>query len=74
MNRRCSGSPRGYDPVYGARPLKRAIQKELQDPLARLILEGRINDGDDVKVTVDKESSTLALNGVPAQLKRAALN
>lgn len=65
---------RGYDPVYGARPLKRAIQKELQDPLARLILEGRINDGDDVKVTVDKESSTLALNGVPAQLKRAALN
>ncbi len=65
---------RGYDPVYGARPLKRAIQKELQDPLARLILEGRINDGDDIKVTVDKESGTLALNGVPAQMKRAAMN
>ncbi|HEY7799509.1 MAG TPA: ATP-dependent chaperone ClpB [Hyphomonadaceae bacterium] len=57
---------RGYDPVYGARPLKRAIQKELQDPLARMILEGRIRDGDDVKVTV--EGATLALNGVPTTL------
>jgi ATP-dependent Clp protease ATP-binding subunit ClpB len=57
---------RGYDPVYGARPLKRAIQKELQDPLARMILEGRIKDGEDVKVTVDQGS--LALNGVPAGL------
>jgi ATP-dependent Clp protease ATP-binding subunit ClpB len=65
---------RGYDPVYGARPLKRAIQKELQDPLARLILEGRINDGDDVKVTVDKETGVLALNGVPAQMKRGTMN
>ena len=35
----------GYDPVYGARPLKRTIQKNLQDPLARLILEGKIVDG-----------------------------
>ena len=57
---------RGYDPVYGARPLKRAIQKEVQDPLARMILEGRIKDGDDVKVTVD--GSSLALNGVPTTL------
>jgi len=65
---------RGYDPVYGARPLKRAIQKELQDPLARLILEGRITDGDNIKVTVDKETGVLALNGVPAQMKRGAMN
>ena len=36
----------GYDPVYGARPLKRTIQRSLQDPLARMILEGRIGDGD----------------------------
>ncbi len=57
---------RGYDPVYGARPLKRAIQKEVQDPLARMILEGRIKDGDEVKVTVD--GATLALNGVPTTL------
>jgi ATP-dependent Clp protease ATP-binding subunit ClpB len=57
---------RGYDPVYGARPLKRAIQKEVQDPLARMILEGRVKDGDNVKVTV--EGSSLALNGVPTNL------
>jgi len=41
----------GYDPVYGARPLKRVIQRELQNPLAQRILEGRIPDGATVKVT-----------------------
>jgi ATP-dependent Clp protease ATP-binding subunit ClpB len=41
----------GYDPVYGARPLKRVIQRELQNPLAQQILEGRIPDGATVKVS-----------------------
>ena len=41
----------GYDPVYGARPLKRVIQRELQNPLALQILEGEIHDGDTVRVT-----------------------
>jgi ATP-dependent Clp protease ATP-binding subunit ClpB len=41
----------GYDPVYGARPLKRVIQRELQNPLALELLEGRIQDGDTVRVT-----------------------
>lgn len=40
----------GYDPVYGARPLKRAVQKYLQDPLADKILSGEIGDGASVKV------------------------
>jgi ATP-dependent Clp protease ATP-binding subunit ClpB len=40
----------GYDPVYGARPLKRAIQRYLQDPLADLLLRGDIPDGSTVKV------------------------
>jgi len=40
----------GYDPVYGARPLKRVIQRELQDPLARHILQGDFKDGDTVVV------------------------
>jgi ATP-dependent Clp protease ATP-binding subunit ClpB len=40
----------GYDPVYGARPLKRAVQKYLQDPLADLILAGEVHDGANVKV------------------------
>jgi len=41
----------GYDPVYGARPLKRVIQRELQNPLAEKILKGEIADGDSVKVS-----------------------
>jgi ATP-dependent Clp protease ATP-binding subunit ClpB len=41
----------GYDPVYGARPLKRVIQRELQNPLAQQILEGHIPDGSTVHVT-----------------------
>ena len=43
---------RGYDPVYGARPLKRVIQKELQDQLAQKLLAGEIPDGAVVPVAV----------------------
>jgi ATP-dependent Clp protease ATP-binding subunit ClpB len=43
----------GYDPVYGARPLKRTIQRHLQDPLAEQLLEGKIKDGDTVRVSSD---------------------
>jgi ATP-dependent Clp protease ATP-binding subunit ClpB len=43
----------GYDPVYGARPLKRAVQRHLQDPLAEHLLEGKIKDGDTVRVSCD---------------------
>jgi ATP-dependent Clp protease ATP-binding subunit ClpB len=46
---------RGYDPAYGARPLKRVIQKSLQDPLARLILAGEIHDGETVPVTAGED-------------------
>jgi ATP-dependent Clp protease ATP-binding subunit ClpB len=45
---------RGYDPTYGARPLKRVIQKHLQDPLAEVILSGRVRDGDKVAVSATK--------------------
>ena len=41
---------KGYDPVYGARPLKRVIQRALQDPLAEKILAGDIHDGELVKI------------------------
>ena len=51
-------------PVYGARPLKRVIQRELQNPLAQMILEGRIDDGDTVKVTAS--DSGLVINGEKA--------
>jgi ATP-dependent Clp protease ATP-binding subunit ClpB len=45
----------GYDPVYGARPLKRVIQRQLQDPLAEMILAGEVKDGDTVHVTAGAE-------------------
>ena len=46
---------KGYDPAYGARPLKRTMQKELQDPLAEKILGGEILDGSTVKVTAGSD-------------------
>ena len=52
---------RGYDPVYGARPLKRVIQRSLQNPLATLLLEGKIKDGEKVVVSANKQG--LAFNG-----------
>jgi len=45
----------GYDPVYGARPLKRAIQRELETPVARMILSGDIQDGDEINISVRNE-------------------
>jgi len=50
---------RGYDPVYGARPLKRVIQRSLQNPLATQLLEGRISDGDTVEVGVENGELTV---------------
>lgn len=55
---------RGYDPIYGARPLKRIIQKEIQDPLARLILSGSILDGSVVKASIGENG--LIFNGIGA--------
>ncbi|MEJ6011889.1 ATP-dependent chaperone ClpB [Novosphingobium aquae] len=49
----------GYDPVYGARPLKRAVQRYLQDPLAEKLLAGEIPDGS--KVTIDEGDGELAI-------------
>jgi ATP-dependent Clp protease ATP-binding subunit ClpB len=49
---------KGFDPIYGARPLKRTIQRELQDPLAMKILQGEVSEGD--KVRVDLHGGQLA--------------
>jgi ATP-dependent Clp protease ATP-binding subunit ClpB len=59
---------KGYDPIYGARPLKRVIQKQVQDPLAEEILRGTVKDGDTVRVSVS--DGALTLNGT--QVKAAA--
>ncbi|HYC01958.1 MAG TPA: ATP-dependent chaperone ClpB [Azospirillaceae bacterium] len=53
----------GYDPVYGARPLKRVIQRELQNPLATRLLDGRIQDGRTVSVSAGPDG--LVLDGEP---------
>ncbi len=55
----------GYDPVYGARPLKRVIQRSLQNPLATQLLEGRIQDGQ--TVTVSAGPNGLIVNGQTVQ-------
>jgi ATP-dependent Clp protease ATP-binding subunit ClpB len=54
----------GYDPLYGARPLKRVIQREVQDPIAMSLLEGDYSEGDTVQV--DAEGGVLAFAKVPA--------
>ena len=53
---------RGFDPVYGARPLKRTIQRELQDPLALAILEGRVQEGEHVYVDLAPEGDHLVFS------------
>ena len=55
----------GYDPVYGARPLKRAIQKQVETRLGRLIIAGKIHDGDDVTADLDPERAELTFGPVP---------
>jgi len=56
----------GYDPTYGARPLKRVIQKRLIDPLAMAILDGRFAGGDTVRVDAAEGELTLTRAGVDA--------
>jgi ATP-dependent Clp protease ATP-binding subunit ClpB len=52
---------KGYDPTYGARPLKRVIQKWVQDPLAQMLLAGELSDGSTVKLSVSQ--GHLTING-----------
>ncbi|WGJ14971.1 ATP-dependent chaperone ClpB [Methylocapsa sp. D3K7] len=51
---------KGYDPAYGARPLKRTIQKNVQDPLAELILSGEIHDGERIVISTNKNGLLIA--------------
>ncbi|HMM15546.1 MAG TPA: ATP-dependent chaperone ClpB [Parvibaculum sp.] len=55
----------GYDPIYGARPLKRVIQRNVQDPLAELLLEGRIKDGETVTVSAGVQGIIIDGHEVP---------
>src|SRR5438045_9466795 len=61
---------KGWDPAYGARPLKRVIQRYLQDPLSEMILAGEIQDGDRVVISV--EGHVLTFNGKALQTAEIA--
>jgi ATP-dependent Clp protease ATP-binding subunit ClpB len=60
----------GYDPVYGARPLKRAIQRELETPIAKAILAGSFPPGATIAVAVEGEGETAKLRLQPAEPAR----
>ncbi len=62
---------KGYDPMYGARPLKRVIQKQVQDPLAQLLLAGMIHDGAEVKVGTSGGELTIDGKAVGAKAPQA---
>jgi ATP-dependent Clp protease ATP-binding subunit ClpB len=61
---------KGWDPAYGARPLKRVIQRHVQDPLAEMILAGEVRDGDHVAISV--EGNVLTFNGKAPQTAEIA--
>jgi ATP-dependent Clp protease ATP-binding subunit ClpB len=60
---------RGYDPVYGARPLKRVIQRDLQDPLATYILNGTLRDGESIYVDVSEAGDSLVFSEAAAVMQ-----
>jgi len=61
---------KGWDPAYGARPLKRVIQRNVQDPLAEMILAGEVRDGD--RVAISAEGNVLTFNGKAPQTAEIA--
>ena len=66
----------GFDPVYGARPLRRLVQTAIGDPLARALLAGEIRDGDTVLVDVNDDRSALTVMAktvVPAETPEPVL-
>jgi ATP-dependent Clp protease ATP-binding subunit ClpB len=61
----------GFDPVYGARPLRRLIQSSIGDALARALLSGQITDGDTVRVDLDESADSLAVSAERPAAARA---
>jgi ATP-dependent Clp protease ATP-binding subunit ClpC len=61
---------KGYDPNYGARPLKRAIQKYVEDPLAEELLKHNVNEGDELELDYLKEEDRIVVNAVKQKSKK----
>jgi ATP-dependent Clp protease ATP-binding subunit ClpC len=60
---------RGYDIQFGARPLKRAIQKYLEDPMAEVIIKASIHEGDNILIGFDKEAQEIKIDVLPVEIK-----
>ena len=65
---------KGYDAAYGARPLKRAIQKYLEDPLAEEIIQSKIKEGETIKVELDDVTKELIISIDKGKTKKADTN
>ncbi|HVU38937.1 MAG TPA: hypothetical protein VHC95_11430, partial [Opitutales bacterium] len=62
----------GYDPVFGARPLRRFLQKQVETRLARALIAGEVREGQDVRFSVDAKKDALEMAvGEPASAKPA---
>jgi ATP-dependent Clp protease ATP-binding subunit ClpC len=62
---------KGFDPNYGARPLKRAIQKYIEDPLSEEIIKGDVLEGDEIEIDYDKEEDKIKVNIQKPKAKRS---
>ena len=63
---------KGYDPTYGARPMRRAVERYLEDPMAEEIIRGSFKAGDTVRVTRDGEKLSFTVScSTPAKTKKA---
>jgi ATP-dependent Clp protease ATP-binding subunit ClpC len=62
---------KGFDPNYGARPLKRAIQKYIEDPLAEEMIKGEASEGDEIEVDYDKAADKIVVNIQKPKSKRS---
>ena len=65
---------KGFDAKFGARPLKRAIQKYFEDPLSEEIINAQIKEGDTIKVSLNKEKSALEMKIIKPKLKSKKTN
>jgi ATP-dependent Clp protease ATP-binding subunit ClpC len=60
---------KGYDPAFGARPLRRALQRYIEDPVAEEILKGKYPEGSTIKVRVSKKTGELKFSSIPPPAK-----
>ena len=62
---------KGYDPNFGARPLKRAIQKYMEDPMAEEILKNNVSEGDELLVDLNSETQEITVHSKKQKPKRS---